>query len=49
MMHPLAEWQNRFFAEGTPAQSFELVSTQAFLSGIIFTTYKVLGVLKAGL
>jgi len=33
----------RFFAEGTPARSFELVSTKAFPSGIIFTTYQVAG------
>jgi dihydrofolate reductase len=33
----------RFFAEGTPASSFELVGTQAFPSGIIFSTYKVAG------
>lgn len=38
----------RFFAEGTPARSFELVSTNAFPSGIIFSTYKVLGPLKTG-
>jgi dihydrofolate reductase len=38
----------RFFAEGTPARAFELVSTQAFPSGIIFSTYKVVGPLKAG-
>jgi dihydrofolate reductase len=37
----------RFFAEGTPPRAFELVSTQAFPSGIIFTTYKVVGALKA--
>ncbi len=37
----------RFFAEGTPPRTFELVSTQAFPSGIIFTTYKVAGPLKA--
>jgi len=36
----------RFFAEGTPARSFELVSTQALPSGIIVTTYKVAGPLK---
>src|SRR5204863_3806756 len=30
----------RFFAEGTPARSFELISTQAFPSGIIFSTYR---------
>ena len=33
----------RFFAEGTPARSFELVSTNALPSGIIFSTYKVAG------
>jgi dihydrofolate reductase len=31
----------RFFAEGTPARSLELVSTQAMPSGIVVTTYKV--------
>jgi dihydrofolate reductase len=36
----------RFFAEGTPPRSFELVSTKAMPSGIIFTTYKVAGPLK---
>jgi dihydrofolate reductase len=36
----------RFFAEGTPAHSFELFSTQAMLSGIILSTYKVAGPLK---
>jgi dihydrofolate reductase len=38
----------RFFAEGTPAHSFELISTQAMPSGIIFSTYKVAGPLKTG-
>ncbi len=38
----------RFFAEGTPARAFELVSTQAMPSGITFTTYKVAGPLKTG-
>lgn len=36
----------RFFAEGTPARTFELVSTQAMPSGIILSTYKVAGPLK---
>jgi len=36
----------RFFAEGTPPCSFELVSTKAMPSGIILTTYKVAGPLK---
>ncbi|MFL5620880.1 MAG: dihydrofolate reductase family protein [Gemmatimonadaceae bacterium] len=36
----------RFFAEGTPACSFELLSTKAMPSGIILTTYKVVGPLK---
>ena len=38
----------RFFADGTPARSFELVSTQAMPSGIILSTYQVAGPLKAG-
>ena len=38
----------RFFAEGTPPRSFELVNTQAFPSGITFTTYQVAGPLKTG-
>jgi dihydrofolate reductase len=38
----------RFFAEGTAARAFELVSTQAFPSGIIFSTYRVAGALKNG-
>ena len=38
----------RFFAEGTPARSFELVSTQATSSGVILSTYKVAGPLKTG-
>jgi dihydrofolate reductase len=33
----------RFFAEGTPARAFELVSTQATPSGIVLNTYKVAG------
>ena len=38
----------RFFAEGTPPRSFELVSTKAMPSGIILSTYKVAGPLKTG-
>lgn len=38
----------RFFAEGIPARSLELVNTKAFPSGIIFTTYKLIGALKTG-
>jgi dihydrofolate reductase len=38
----------RFFAEGTPARAFELVSTKGMPSGIIITTYKVAGPLKTG-
>ncbi|HRQ64951.1 MAG TPA: dihydrofolate reductase family protein [Xanthomonadaceae bacterium] len=38
----------RFFAEKTPARTFELVSSQAMPSGVIFSTYKVAGPLKAG-
>ncbi len=36
----------RFFAKGTPARSFELVSTQAMQSGVVLSTYKVAGSLK---
>ncbi|MEU4391203.1 dihydrofolate reductase family protein [Kribbella sp. NPDC023855] len=36
----------RFFAEGSPAHSFELVSTDTFPSGIIFSTYKPAGMVK---
>jgi dihydrofolate reductase len=36
----------RFFAEGTSPRSFELVSTKAMPSGIIFSTYNVAGPLK---
>jgi dihydrofolate reductase len=33
----------RFFADRSPAQSFELVSTEALPSGVILSTYKVAG------
>jgi dihydrofolate reductase len=36
----------RFFAQGTPARAFELVSTKALPSGLIFSSYKVAGPLK---
>jgi dihydrofolate reductase len=36
----------RFFAEGTPARAFELVSTQAMPTGIILSSYKVAAPLK---
>jgi dihydrofolate reductase len=38
----------RFFAVGTPAHAFELVSTTATPSGVLLNTYKVIGPLKAG-
>jgi dihydrofolate reductase len=38
----------RFFAEGTPPRAFELVSTRAFPSGIIFSAYQAAGPLKSG-
>ena len=38
----------RFFAEGTPARSFELVDTKAMPSGVILSTYKAAGPLKTG-
>lgn len=36
----------RFFADDTPARSFELAATQAFPSGIIMNSYKAAGPLK---
>ena len=38
----------RYFAEGTPAQVFNLVSTQATPLGVLLNTYKVMGPLKVG-
>jgi len=38
----------RFFAEGTPAQAFELVSTTATPTGVLLNTYRVVEPLKAG-
>jgi Dihydrofolate reductase len=38
----------RFFAEGTPPRSFELVGSKALPSGVILSTYKAAGSLKAG-
>ncbi|WP_341888547.1 dihydrofolate reductase family protein [Variovorax sp. YR752] len=38
----------RFFAQGTPPRSLELVSTKAMPSGILVSAYKVVGPLKAG-
>jgi len=38
----------RCVAEGTPARSFELASTQACPSGIIFSTDRFAGALKTG-
>jgi dihydrofolate reductase len=37
----------RFYADRTPARSFELVSTKAMPTGIILTSYKVAGPLKS--
>jgi len=37
----------RFFAEGTPARSFELTSTEAMPSGVILSTYSPAGPLRA--
>ncbi len=36
----------RFFADETPARSLELVTTKAFPTGIIFSTYRAAGSLK---
>jgi dihydrofolate reductase len=38
----------RFFGEGIPPRSFELLSTKAMPSGSILSTYKVAGPLKTG-
>lgn len=38
----------RFFAEGTPPRSFELISAKAMTSGIIINIYKSAGPLKTG-
>jgi dihydrofolate reductase len=38
----------RFFAEGTPGHTLELVSTQTSPTGILLSVYKVVGPLKAG-
>ncbi len=38
----------RFFVERTPARCFDLVSTNALPSGIVFSNYKVAWPLKAG-
>ena len=37
----------RIFAEGTPARSFELVSTRSFATGIVLNAYKFAGSLKS--
>jgi dihydrofolate reductase len=37
----------RLFAEGTPARSFELVSTQATPTGVLMNTYRVAGPVKS--
>ncbi|MDB6078571.1 MAG: dihydrofolate reductase [Akkermansiaceae bacterium] len=37
----------RFFTEGTPARTFELIDSTALPSGVILSHYKVLGTLKA--
>lgn len=37
----------RFFAQGTPARAFELVSTKATASGVVVSTYKVAGPLAS--
>jgi dihydrofolate reductase len=36
----------RFFAEGTPARSLELVSTEGMASGVVLSTYRLDGPLK---
>jgi len=36
----------RFFTDGTPSRSFELTSTRAMPSGVVFSSYKAAGPLK---
>jgi dihydrofolate reductase len=36
----------RFFAEGTPPRSFELINTKTTSSGVVLSSYKVAGPLK---
>lgn len=38
----------RLFAEGTPPRSFELLATKAMPSGILLSSYRAAGPLKAG-
>ncbi len=38
----------RFLAEGTPAQTFERLSTNTTPTGIVFSAYKTVGALKVG-
>ena len=38
----------RFFAEGTPAHSFELLTMKAMPTGVVLNHYKVAGPLKTG-
>ncbi len=38
----------RLFASGTPARAFELVSTNAFSSGVILSAYRFAGPVKTG-
>jgi dihydrofolate reductase len=38
----------RFFAEGTPGGTFELISTQTSPTGVLLNRYKVAGLLKTG-
>jgi len=38
----------RFFAEGAPARALELIRTEAFPSGIVFSAYRAAGPLKSG-
>ena len=38
----------RLFAEGRPARTLELVSTQAFPSGVVLSSYKPIGPMKTG-
>lgn len=46
-IYPLLLGQGkRFFVEGTPARTLELVNSQATPTGVLLNTYKVVGALK---
>jgi dihydrofolate reductase len=44
----LLDTGKRLFAEGTPAQTFQLVSSATTPTGVLLNTYKILGPMRAG-